>query len=316
MYASTRLRGGLIAVFVFATVVPVTVFAANDQTTPRGITMSPPVAKLTLGSGLIEANQRVTLTNNTTQTYKAVLKLVDFKSLNENGGLTLGQVGVPLWQYGLANWMSLPGGNTLSLAPGQTQNVEVIIHNRADLTPGGHYGALVITGQSGAGQGSNSVSFSQNLVSLMFVKKLGGEHYGLMLESFSLEKGIDLPQSASLRFKSTGNVYVIPRGYIEVTDPKGKLVQKGIINQDSNLIMQGNTQKLISLLQTVGDSTETGRYKATAYYRYDGQDSYQTSSVTFERGGWSIHRLMSFTVPVAIILAAVYNARRSRRPLY
>jgi type 1 fimbria pilin len=316
MYASTRLRRGLFAVFLFALLVPAPVLAATSDSATRGITMSPPVAKLTLGSGLIEANQRVTLTNNTSQTFKATLKLVDFKSLNENGGLTLGQVGVPLWQYGLANWMTLPGGNTLSLAPGQTENVEVLIHNRSDLTPGGHYGALVITGQSGSGQGSNSVSFSQNLVSLMFVKKLGGEQYGLKLESFTLEKGIDLPQSASLRFKSTGNVYVIPRGYIEVTDSKGKLVQKGIINQDSTLIMQGNTQKLISLLQPVADSPETGRYKATAYYRYDGQAGYQTATVTFERGGWSLQRLMRFVVPGVIILAAAYDYRRHRRHRY
>jgi hypothetical protein len=235
---------------------------------------------------------------------KAQLKLVDLRSLGDFGGNSLDKAGLPD-EYNLANWMTLPSGSEVTIPANQTVVAKVTITNRSDLTPGGHYGAVIVTTGSGTATKSN-VSISQQLVSLIFVKKLGGEQYGLDLKKMLVDqdKG-DLPRSVSLNFASTGNVHVIPRGYIEVTDPKGKLVAKGIINPDSLLVLPGATRQLMTSLQPVANSNVPGQYKITAHYRYDGTDEFQTQSLYFSRSGIPRTLILSILgVTLAIFVAA------------
>src|SRR5487761_1708583 len=129
------LAGLVVAILLL---IPSNLVSANS---PNGIKVSPPLKDITFGPGLLQANTTVSLTNNTEYSYKASIKLVDFKSLNENGGVSLEQAGS---KYGLANWMSLDGSNDISIGSGQTVNLKIIIDNRNDLSPGGHYGAVLI----------------------------------------------------------------------------------------------------------------------------------------------------------------------------
>ena len=316
MAASVKFRLSVLAALLIALTGLLVAHAAADS--PQSIiTVSPTVQRLTLGPGLVQATTNVQVANHTDHRLTATVQLVDFKTLNENGGLTLGQVGVPLWKFGLASWMQV-SSNKVSLAPGESTKLVVTIQNREDLTPGGHYGAVVINADSpsASGTASNQVSFSQNLVSLLFVKKLGGEVYGLQLRSLTAEQGHELPQSVTTDFASTGNVYVIPRGYIEVTDPHGKLIQKGIINQESNMIIQDTHEKLITLLQPVAHSSAGGRYKITAHYRYDGQAGYSTKTLYFTRSSDLTSKLKVIVLTGAGALLLVYLVRRWRPKKY
>lgn len=267
------------------------VYAAN------GITLSPPLKDLTLGPGLLEANSDISLTNNTAQQVRAQLKLVDLKALGEFGGTSLDKAGLPD-SYGLANWMELPGGDTVLIPSGQTVKAAVKILNKSDLTPGGHYGAVIVTTDSADSVKSN-VSISQQLVSLVFVKKLGGEKYGLDLKAMLAEEKGRIPETLKLDFASTGNVHVIPRGYVEITDPKGKLISKAIINPDSSLVLPGQTRQFVALMQPVASSNVPGQYKITAYYRYDGTEEFNSQSLYFSRSGIPAH------LKIAAVLAAV-----------
>lgn len=278
------------------------------------ITISPTLQKLSLGPGLIEAKAYVEVTNSTNYRYTANIQLVDFKTLDQTGALSLGQVGVPLWKYGLASWMKA-SSNVISLSPGASTKVEVTIENRADLTPGGHYGAVVLARDSSdqTSVGNNKVAFNQNLVSLLFIKKLGGEKYGLELDSLKIDQKRDLPESIATSFRSTGNVYVIPRGYIEVTDPNGKVVQKGVINPNSSIILQGSSTKLITLLTPIANSNVSGKYKITAYYRYEGQKDYSTKSIYFDRSNSNAKPIAIGLITVVIALILTYKLVQRRR---
>lgn len=249
----------------------------------NGLTLSPPLREITLGPGLIETTADVTLQNNTNQPVRAKLTLVDLKSLGEFGGASLGQARLSE-KYDLANWMTLPGGDTVAIASGETVKVRVNIQNRADLAPGGHYGAVIIS-SSANGTVQSEVSIQQQLVSLLFIKKLGGENYGLTLNDLAIgdTKG-KLPQMVTLDFGSTGNVHVTPRGYVEITDPKGTVVAKAIINPDSTFILPETSRRLTALFQPITQSNIPGKYKVTAYYRYDGQKDFVTQSIYFEAG--------------------------------
>lgn len=275
-----------------------------------GVTISPPLKEITLGPGLLETTTDVTIQNNTDQSIQAHLQLVDLKALGLYGGSSLDKAGLTD-KYDLANWMSLPGGDTVPVASHQTVKAKVKITNRDDLSPGGHYGAVVVT-TSSDNTIKSEVNISQQVVSLLFIKKLGGEVYGLELGQMTY-KGSDIPQEVTLPFKATGNVHVVPRGYVEVTDPTGKLVAKGIINQDSSLILPGSTRQFVTLMQPVSGADKPGRYKLTAYYRYDGQNDFKTQSMYFNHGNVIVHWLAVAAIIVTIAGLGIFIVLKATR---
>lgn len=252
---------------------------AVNASTNGGLTLSPPLKEITLNSGIIQANTSVTLTNTTGSTVNVTFQLVDLKTLGQYGGNTLDRAGLPD-SYDLANWMSIKGDSTRKIANGESATTNIVIDNRADLSPGGHYGAIIIT-TSAENDSGRSVSLKQQLISLIFVKKLGGEVYGLDLESLNPNQAAKMPERVDLLFRGTGNVHVKPRGYVEVTDPKGKLIAKGIINPDSSIVLPGASRNIDTILQPVAAPRVKGEYKIAAYYRYDDQKDFSSKSITF-----------------------------------
>jgi hypothetical protein len=265
--------------------------------TSGGITISPTLKELVLSSGLIEARTTIVLTNRTGRDLTAGIRVVDFSALNEYGGVSFGQAGLAVSKYALANWMALPGGNQVALPNGQSTLVALRVENRSDLAPGGHYGAVVVT--AGTSATSNNVNFKQELVSLVFVKKLGGEQYGLQLQSLTADENSKIPNAATLRFSSTGNVHVVPRGYVTVTDLTGKIVAKGLINPESTLILPGTTRQFVTLLQPIANSKLPGRYTVTAYYRYEGQNQFSSKAIYIYAWRWPL------TILILIVSAGV-----------
>lgn len=280
----------------------------------NGVTFSPTQKEVVVSSGLLQATTNVTVTNNTGKSLVGTVRLVDFKTLKETGGLTFSQAGVPIEKYGLANWMTLANGDVINVPDGQTRDIPVHIMNRPDLAPGGHYGAIVITLNtvSPSPSGNQRAGFKQELISLLLVKKLGGEHYGLRLQSFSADSKRDIPKSASLDFKSTGNVHVVPRGFVRVTDPKGKLVAKGILNPESTIILPDTSRQLATPLKPVADSKLPGRYKLTAYYRYDGQEQFSTRTIYVNRFVWSLPLVAAMIITGTIVLLMLRKIHQKR----
>lgn len=318
-----RLSSRILAVTVLCLILLVSVgliTSTRSVSALSGLTISPPLREITLGSGLLEASTDLTLQNNSDQTIRASLQLVDLRALGEYGGNSLDKAGLTN-KYDLANWLALPGGDTVVIASKQTVRVAVKIANRSDLAPGGHYGAIVITSSPENTSVKTQVSLNQQIVSLLFIKKLGGEVYGLELESSTFKqsadkKTYDIPQVITTKFKNTGNVHVVPRGYVEVADPGGKLIAKGIINQDSLNILPGSSRKYVTTLQSVAQANKSGLYKVITYYRYDDQKDFKQFSETFRYGGGT--NIWPFVVGggalIVLVIAAgvVFIVRRKR----
>lgn len=301
-------KPGFILLVVLLSVLP----SSRALAAPGGITLSPPLRDITLGPGLLEADADITLTNNTNQQITAKLKLVDLKALGQFGGNTLGQAGLSD-SYGLADWMTLPGGDRLLIPAGKTVTAAVSIVNRPDLTPGGHYGAIIVTPET-SDTVQSDVGISQQLVSLVFVKKLGGEKYGLDLQEVKVKNSQNsLPESVDLTFVSTGNVHVTPRGYVEIRDPKGRLVSKAIINPDSLLLLPGSSRLLTGLFQPVENSNRSGTYKVTAFYRYHESESFTTKDAYFERSGISVDPRMAGALVVSVLVVGALVVLRFKR---
>jgi hypothetical protein len=260
--------------------------SASAPTIPAatpGITLSPAVVQTEIASTESEHQINFQITNNKPAAQDINISAADFNTLDESGGLVFVGTNPSKLQkkYGLASWISLPQ-LSITLAPKQTATITAIISNQGSLSPGGHYGALMLSlNDASRPGGSNKVAVHPIASSLLFVNKVGGDTHKLRLTDVNSSHSIfKLPSSTELRFYNDGNTHLIPRGTVEVTDPRGKIVAKGIINENSNLILPETYRRFSVPLNKISSPALPGKYKITVNFRFDGYDqfrSYQTS---------------------------------------
>lgn len=287
--------------------------APASAASPNGlVTISPPIKQITIASGLLQADIVVTLANSTGSDVGVTIKTSDFTPLS-NGSIVFGTHGLQGTQSGLAAWMSLPEGPNLTVKAGQKADVHVVIDNRSDLAPGGHYGAVIFSTVQLNPTGANKVALNQQLTSLFFVKKVGGDVARMEFVSLKPDSNSGLPTESTIVFKSTGNVYVVPRGYVQVTDAQGKLLAKGLINPESTLVPQTLSRSFDTILQPVsGVKSFKAPFKMTAYYRYDGQTQLQSTSVLIDKPSSRL-KILATLGPVLIVVALLIRLRPKKR---
>ena len=265
-----RRLGQVFAVF-YATLLPLIANAA-------GVTVSPAFQNIVLSQDMRGKDIIVTFTNQSTLGLNFVLSSADFGTLDESGGVAF--LGVPVTElehrYGLVSWMTFDR-NKVFIPPASSKQVQVHIDNRPSLAPGGHYAALLATAVSDAGAISSDpkVSLHQVIASLILVRKDGGAQPGLDLSGITLtpKSWWHLPTSIGLRFHDAGNVHVVPHGTITMKDPGGRVVSKGIINEDSVTVYPESFRKTTSTLQSNRNAWAPGRYTVEASYRFDGSST-------------------------------------------
>jgi len=245
---------------------------------PTGVTISPAFQQ----AGILATEQQhpitFKITNNETKARTFDLSVADFNTLGESGGLFfVGTNPTELQKkYGLAKWFSLQQ-KSITLQPKQSETITAEILNLPDLSPGGHYGALMLQadnpGQSG---GNNQVSVHPIASSLLFVTKVGGDTHELSLASVSFKRTLfSIPSSVELRFQNKGNSHVVPRGNVYIKTAAGKVMSKGIINEDSNIILP-ETYRIYNVpLSSIGGLNASGQYQLHVDFRFDGIDTYR-----------------------------------------
>lgn len=278
---------------------------------PQGVTVSPAFQQVSVLPG--ETSHQVTfkITNNESSVQSFDLSATDFNTLGESGGLFFVGTNPTALQkkYGLAKWFSLPQ-DSLTLGPGQSATINAQILNLPDLAPGGHYGALMLASASQPGAAPNSVALHPIASSLMFVTKVGGDTHRLQLSSVKSDANfLKLPSNVTLRFYNDGNTHVIPRGVIKLSTAGGKLVSRGVINQDSNIILPGMYRQIQAPLVKSAGGPAIGRYQLSVDFRFDGYDTYREYKTTF----WHIEP--SFIVGLALLAVSVVILAGRRRQI-
>lgn len=269
-------------------------YAASEQ---GGLTVSPAFQEIILEEQSETEDFFVSVTNDTAVSVTLRLSVFDFGSLDESGGVAfLGASNDLEKKYALASWMR-PEKDVIILASGETKDIRITIENRDSLGPGGHYGALTFqTEEDIASGGTGSmIAVNQLFSMLVFVKKVGGEMYDLDLANQEYASMLVRFQDIiRLRFQNSGNVHLVPRGVITVTDPLGRLVAKGIVNQESAIILPETFRVYPVRLAQVATSVIPGRYTMETAYRYDGKDDFVTTSLRFY-----------FIPPAALVLVLI-----------
>lgn len=247
-----------------------------------GFTVTPMIQEVTLDEGETAESYIVTVTNETTALATFELSVIDFGSLDASGGVAfLGATGVLAEKYALASWMQ-PETNELTLQPGETRSVKVRIENRENLSPGGHYGALVFKHTASAQTLVPNVALNQMFSSLVFVKKTGGASYDLALTALGhRDHWFVFDRTVVPRFQNPGNVHVVPRGEVRVTDPLGRLVYRGVLNEGSAVILPETFREYPFKLFSVERTFVPGWYSFDFSYRYDGQEEKELWSKRF-----------------------------------
>jgi len=280
-----------LTLILFASLSPAgSVHAAAKPRPITGVTISPAFQQITVGQDDTSKDGQIKLTNNTGEPLEFSLSVTDFGSLDETGGvLFIGKDQKSLdYRYGLTSWITLQQDRVV-VDSKQTKVVPLTIDNKESMAPGGHYGAVMVTPVE-TGQDPTKVDINQILTSLLFVKKDGGDVYRLGLQDVSIQHQLlSTPGSVSLRFQNAGNVHVIPRGLLTVTDPRGREVKQGIINDGSAIILPQTFRQLKVPLLNVGKAWLPGRYHLTIAYRYEGETSLQYYNSSFYYiNGWYV----------------------------
>ncbi|HLC95467.1 MAG TPA: hypothetical protein VJH89_03180, partial [Patescibacteria group bacterium] len=237
---------------------PLYIAAASD-----GLIISPAFQEILLDQTNKNQEFTVSLTNNTNTTITLKLSMFDFGSLDESGGVAfLGASNDLENKYSLASWMR-PEKEIITLTPYTTEDIRVAVENSASLSPGGHYGALAFQTDIQTNITNDvslqSVAIQQLFSTLVFVKKIGGEIYGLDFKEQEYNNAVvKFQDTLRLRFQNTGNVHLTPRGIAMVTDPLGRVVAKGIINPESGLILPETSRVYAVHLNTVAMSFVPG----------------------------------------------------------
>lgn len=273
-------------------------FFASADDLQNGISISPMFQEVVLDKDSPSKTFSLQASNTTDSLVTLRLSVLDFGSLDESGGVAfLGAEQNFEKQYSLASWIRLDR-DALVLGPGESQTVEVTFENRESLSPGGHYGAIFFKMEnSGAdtvgANGKPNIAVSQSFSSLIFAKKLGGERYDLGAPDIGISKSFFfLPQSFSLRFQNKGNVHVVPRGTVTVTDPRGNMVEKGIINEESAIILPETFRTYVVRPSVFARSFLPGYYTATVQYRYDGNEDFASKNTRFFFMPWQDSALL------------------------
>lgn len=288
------------------------VFAQNNQS---GLTVSPAFQEILLRQSDQETHFTVSLKNDTEVSTTLGLTVYDFGSLDESGGVAfLGASSDLAKKYALASWM-IPETERVTLAPGETGLVSVRIKNDETLSPGGHYGALMFQVEDTTGvHGSvaDNVSVKQMFSTLVFMKKVGGEVYGLALDEQQFNDSLfGLDESVVLPFRNDGNVHVVPRGVVSIRDPLGRMVAKGAINEETSIILPETKRNYKVKLSDQATAFIPGKYTLQTVYRYDGKDDFSTLATSF----YSIPPLSfvgAFVVTGSFIVWYVIRRRRRR----
>jgi len=300
-----RVSTAWLLILLFGSLAWVPRVAANP--TP-GISLSPFEEQLTIEPTDTVKSFSLVLGNHTPVAQELNLKTQDFGSLGDTGGIRLENNSYTK-HYGLAAWLSL-GTASVSLAPGQTATVPVTVRNRSSLGPGGHYGAVVVGVGSGSKSQGRQVAINQQLLSLILVDKVGGDHYDLALTGVTTNGDwLRAPTDIRLRFQNPGNVHVIPRGLVKLTSPTGTVIAQGVVNTQSAFILPSTSRELnVPLTVLAKAAAIPGPYHLVVQYRYDSVTVYATKHYFVDylnAGSWAV---------LGVLLVVVLGLILTRRP--
>ena len=178
----------------------------NSAQAQGGIKVWPTKVDMIIDEGE-QAEEIINVKNQGGETIDVRAYVMDF-SVDKDGNFLFSEPGHE--SYSASKWFSV-GSADFELAPGESQEVEVVITAPADVEPGGHYGALFF--ETVPSVNEEGVTISTRIPSLFYITVPGvtdadivadAEIVSLILPGF-VEKG---PVDVGVVVRSSGNVHL------------------------------------------------------------------------------------------------------------
>ncbi len=221
-------------------------FSVSQARASENISLSPAYQEVDLAEKEPEKKISFTLSNNTSHSSQFELMPVNFAPNDPNGGLKFFEAKEQSYLFSLASYLQFESTNFV-LEAHEKKEIPIIIENRQDLSPGGHYAALIVKQIPGEGETKISPAIS----ALIFLKKIGGERYNLSLKDISFPPSLftfSYPKDVRVTFQNEGNIHLIPYGRSEVRDMFGRLLYIGVLNENSFFVLP-DSRRYIYLTQ-------------------------------------------------------------------
>jgi len=196
--------------------------------TTERITVVPSIAHIDLATD--PPQYELTYINNTTADITLNLSVQDFTELEDSYKLDFLSPRTPL----ITNTPCLPGFRSKTRSCSfllAKKRASKCLSIKTRITKGGHYASILA--EIGGNANGKDINIRGILSSLLFVRASTGQEIedARISDFVPLRDGIDYPDTYMLRFENNGNVYVTPYGLIQVYDPLGNLVGKGVLNE-------------------------------------------------------------------------------------
>lgn len=271
----------------------------------NGVEIAPAVIDVTLKQADEELPIQLQLTNHTGKTITLELFPIDFEQKDENG--TPGFLGENSgsYSYSLASFLSFET-QSVTLSPGETRPFVVTVKNRQDLSPGGHYAAVVARLVSDKTPTASTVSPAVS--SLILLRKTGGERYNLSLKNVDFPDGtvvLGYHEDVQLLFQNEGNVHLTPYGTAVIKDMFGRILYQGVLNTPSSKVLP-ESRRLISLhLRTLALSFPV----SVNTFTINGTDSLQKTHFLYEQSFVYLNPWLASLFIILIVFILIWRRR-------
>ena len=227
-------------------------FTVHAQSPSGAIRAEPAFTEVVLNQPDEEKTIAIEYKNESTSPVSLELFPLDFKQQDETGVISFLGKDAGSFSYSLSSFLTFPV-TTLELQPQEKKVIQIAVKNRPDLSPGGHY-AAVIARQRNDQRSQSDTSISPSLSTLILLRKTGGERFNLSLKRVNWPDNFIVfgyPSSIHLFFQNEGNVHVVPYGRTEITDMFGRLIYKGIINTSSSRVFPSSRRYISTDLRYI-----------------------------------------------------------------
>ena len=313
---TTPIRILVLSILIVVTAVAGGILPAHAQDSIT-LTITPPFFQLNLVPGQ-SWSSAIKVVNGNDRPLTLYGTAVNFAPEGEQGHGTL----VPLINESagadtFAAWTHV-SAEAVTIGPEKTGEISFTLHVPDDASPGGHYGAILISTKPVEDAGASHVSVA-GAVSSLFLLRIGGDiHEEGSLREFSTDSSVYQSPEATfvLRFENTGNVHLQPQGDVTIYNMWGRERGKILINSNTDFgnVLPKSVRKF-SFTWKGGDTIfDAGRYTAIATLAYGKEARNNVSqSVSF----WVVPIVptlvtlgsLTFLITLIIILARAYVRR-------
>lgn len=256
--------------------------------------------------------KNITVTNRYGKEMRFNIEIEDFTSgRNPSEGMSL--MGEEKGPYSLKDYIK-PEVMSFVLQQGDRANIPVSIAIPADATPGGLYGAIIVTtettdplekAQIEADQSKSGIMIKSRIASLFFVRVNGSVVEDGLLTEFKTDKSFFTkgPVNFSFSYENKGSIYENPYGLIEIKNLYGTVVEQMSIQPF--FVMPSFTREMT---KTWDKGFSMGRYKATIQINRGYGDQIDTKTVTFWIMPWKV--IASIVIGLFLLLVIIGAIRK------